>query len=256
MAPAMQPCVFRTIVRWRRPASARPSSGIRTARSPSWLAALAVLASCACGKRSDPAAQVTEHAPTAAESAKAAKLREPVSRRPGCQLDVRGHQRVSWRTYWSPPKLGEPHPTHARSTYWASEEERQLAAKRNIDVPLEFTCAGTPDNGLGGAFSAVSRTSATQDVRFGAGAYALVNGADMHRIEPGEFAVGVLLIGEQLYEPLGGTLDILGFDRRGVRGSFTLEGKLESSTGKGERVHVRGAFDIPCGDVAQSACQR
>jgi hypothetical protein len=64
----------------------------------------------------------------------------------------------------------------------------------------------------------------------------------------------VLLVGEQFYEPVHGTLDILEFDDSGVRGRFHLEGK--ASGVEGEPLRIRGSFEIPCGDVAQSLCRR
>lgn len=173
--------------------------------------------------------------------------------RPACEIKVTGHQQLTWSTYWTPPKKGEPHPTHARSTYWASEKELELAEQRNVDYPLEFTCAGPPSHGLGGAFSALSRTSKPADVPFGKKNYPLVSKAAAAGLEPGQFAVGILLVGEELYDSLGGWLEVSRFDERGVAGTFDLDAK--SVAGRGERIRISGKFDIPCGDVAQSKCR-
>ena len=211
-----------------------------------------------CSKASNKDEQVPAGQASAALEARAgaradgAPPSEPKGR-PACEIKVTGHQQVAWSTYWTPPKKGEPHPTHARSTYWASEAELELAEQRHVDYPLELTCAGPPSHGLGGAFSALSRTSRPTDVPFGKKNYPLASKADAAKLEPGQFAVGVLLVGEELYDSAGGWLEVSRFDERGVAGAFDLEATLVS--GRGERIRVTGKFDIPCGDVAQSKCQ-
>lgn len=178
----------------------------------------------------------------------------PSRERPGCSIETTGHQQTAWSTRWTPPRRGEPHPTHARSTYWASEQEVAVARSRNIDVPLEITCAGTPNRGLGGAVSAISRSSKPEHVPLSPASYPLVAGGKNSQAKPGEFAVGVLLVGHDVYRPTSGTLKLTRFDETGVSGSFDLNGELPSD--RRSQIRVHGKFEIPCGDVAQSKCRR
>jgi hypothetical protein len=100
--------------------------------------------------------------------------------------------------------------------------------------------------------SVASRKSTEEDIPLGSGHYELVAGLGTDA-GPGEFAVGILLIGEHVYEPTRGKLELSRFDRSGVSGSFELGAKLSSDAK--EVVKMRGRFDIPCGDVAQSKCE-
>jgi hypothetical protein len=82
----------------------------------------------------------------------------------------------------------------------------------------------------------------------------LVRGDAESEIRPGQFGIGVLLVGEHIYHPTSGKLTLKHFDLGGVSGSFELNAEL--STERRSQIKVRGSFEIPCGDVAQSKCRR
>lgn len=218
---------------------------------------LMLVAAVGCSKTPPPQKNADRPAASGLPLPGAAPSEPPIvhARPPGkraCTLTVTGHQHVAWSTFWTPPKRGEPHPTHARSSYWANEAERELTKNRHVDFPLELTCAGLPDSGLGGAVSLVARTSSSKEVPLASKSYDIAP-ATQNPPGAGAFEVGVLLVGESLYRSLGGTLNVQRFDARGVAGDFALDATLVD--GKGERIHLKGSFDIPCGDVAQSLCQ-
>ncbi len=170
-----------------------------------------------------------------------------------CTIKMAAPEANEWTTYWDAsavPMNGEG-PSSARSSYWATEEERKRFVGSATIVPLSIRCTSDGPPSVSVSISAAG--SARRDIPMASAEYSVIGKGD-GPVPPGQFAAAKVTLDQRQFTVTRGTLDIDNFDASGVRGRFRLDGQEDGEGG--EEFELEGTFDLPCrGGPNEGACE-
>lgn len=190
-----------------------------------------------------PAAQVTEEAPAAEESASAAFA----DRREACNITMSAPDSNDWTTYWEP----NGGINGAKSVHWANATEKEAQAANFQAIPLEITCSSSESPPITITLSATDSTES--DVPMAPGSYPIW-GREQAHVKGGQFLTVSLSYDGREFDSRSGTIAISQFSTEGVQGTFTIEGAAMNSE-EATPIRIEGSFDFPCrGGLMESGC--